>query len=629
MNDSIPVESQSKTAKLIAQLGWNHRPSGDGDNHAVETCPLCQNSGWKFYIAVGGESDGLWKCHRCQEKGNFWQLREKLGIAVNNVESVKDIANSKGQTPLPNLFAMHKRLFDEDMGDVLDYLVAERKFSIEVIERMKLGADEMNGHKWVIYPYLDAAGNPIFYKGRSLPVPGEKKLFRSPAGREAPLYNEAGLVKGEDIFLVEGEADCLSMLSQGFKNVAGIPGAANKKASWIERIERLEPTTIYLIYDSDKPGQEGAKEIAKRIGIDMGMHKIKNIVLPAFTFEDSEGNEKPGKDIGEWFAAGHTVEEFEELREAARPFDVEGVQSVVAVLDELRHDLERPDALAGGKFDSPWPALNAKMGAFQEGDVCGIIAESKVGKSTLAMNWLHYLASQGHGSFLFCNEMKPVRLVRKWVSHVTGTDDTPGKSMVTGKSIDDSLLVAKGMGADLLFGYIPSNNSKDVFATIRQVVKTYGVKVVCFDNLQMLIRNLEHSAQEASRISYDFKSLAMELGIFIPLIIQPHRVPEGQIVSARNAMGSSMIEKAVDSMICLHRSRVAKIKDSEFNGYLETDENFEPQLLVRVDLPRYAPGGVCTLYMDGATSTVRSLNDTDLTSMNKPSISGGIAVEAA
>lgn len=624
----IPVESQTKTEKLLARMGWNHRPSGNGDNHAVETCPFCKNTNWKFFIAIGGEKDGCHDCKVCGETGNYFTLREKLGIAINNVESMKDAANSKGQSPLPNLLAMHKRLFDEDMADVLDYLVAERKFSIEVIERMKLGADDAHGTKWVMYPYLDAAGTPIFYKGRSLPAPGEKKKFRAPSGMEVPLFNEHGLVKGEEIFLVEGEADCISMLSQGFNNVAGIPGAGIKKASWIERLEKLEPTTIYLIYDNDKSGQDGAKEIANRIGIDIGLNKVKNIVLPEFTFVDSEGAEKQGKDIGEWFAAGHTVEEFEELKAAARPFDVQGVQSVTAVLDDLKYEIENGDAVAGGKYTSPWAELNAKMGAFQDGDMCGVIAEGKIGKTTFAMNWLHYLASEGFPAFMFCNEMKPVRQVRKWVSHVTGTDDTPGKSQITTESINDALLVAKGMKSDLLFGFTPSNNAKDVLNTIRQVVKTYGVKVVCFDNLQMLIRNIEHSSQEASKIAYDFKALAMELNIFIVLIIQPHRVREGEIVSARNSMGSSIIEKAVDSMICLHRNRVGKVKEAEFHGYMETDENFEPQLLSRVDLPRYAPGGVCTLYMDGARSTVRSLTDMDISVATKPTLPGGIPVEA-
>jgi hypothetical protein len=71
-------------------------------------------------------------------------------------------------------------------------------------------------------------------------------------------------------------------------------------------------------------------------------------------------------------------------------------------------------------------------------------------------------------------------------------------------------------------------------------------------------------------------------------------------------------------MICLHRKRVGKISDREFNGFMDTEENFEPHLLVRVDLSRFSPGGVCTLWMDGARSTVREMVDTDVTAFAKP-----------
>jgi hypothetical protein len=114
-------------------------------------------------------------------------------------------------------------------------------------------------------------------------------------------------------------------------------------------------------------------------------------------------------------------------------------------------------------------------------------------------------------------------------------------------------------------------------------------------------------------LTKDFKAMAMELKILVYLIIQPHRVGEGQIISSRNAMGSSAIEKDVDCMICLHRNRIGQIKEQDFKGYLDIEENFEPQMLVRADLTRYAPGGVCTLFMDGARSTVREFLPSDLT----------------
>lgn len=588
--------------ELVTLQGWGHRPSG-ANQIAVQTCPLCQAT-WKFFM---NEESGLWDCKSCSTSGNLYQLRERLGIITDSiVVSVKDAASkSSPLQPLPDLKGMHKRLLEDPAyGDVLDYLIAERQFSMAVIEKMMLGADAWQDKRWYMIPYINASGTITYFKGRSLPVPGEKKAFRSPAGREAGLYNDSCIHTGMDeLVIVEGEADCLSLLSQGYETVVAVPGASVKKTTWIDKIDQACPKTVYLCYDTDKPGQENALAMAKKVGL----NRVRNIVLPAFSRADGS----PGKDLNEWFCAGNTVSDFSALQATAKAFDVDGVQNVARVLEELREDIEGRGTTA--KYSTPWPSLNERAGGFEDGDLIGWMAQAKVGKSTAALNLLHYYAQvEGYCSFMYCQEMPPKRLVRKWVSHVTQTDDSPGNSKITVESVATALEIARGMKSDILFGFTPSRKMEDVFDTIRQTVRRYGVQVVCFDNLQMMVGSLEHSAQETSKITKGFKSLAMELGILIHLIIQPNRVAEGQIVAARNAMGSSAIEKDVDMMICLHRNRVGKITEKDFTGFMETNDNFEPYLLARVDLARYAPGGVCTLFMDGSTSTIREFSDTDL-----------------
>jgi replicative DNA helicase len=260
------------------------------------------------------------------------------------------------------------------------------------------------------------------------------------------------------------------------------------------------------------------------------------------------------------------------------------------------------------------PSLNKRVGGFEDGDLVGIMAEAKRGKTTLLLNQLDWCAAEcGHPALLHCLEMPPKRMVRKWISMVTQTDDTPGASKITQETINQALEIGSRMKSDLLFGYQKVQRTDDVFELFHQAVRRYGVKVVGFDNLQLLVRSVEHFAQETSRLAKDFKAMAMELKILVHLIIQPHRVQEGTIISSRNVHGSSAVAKDVDCMICLHRNRIGQIKEQDFKGYLDIEENFEPQMLVRADLTRYAPGGVCTLFMDGARSTVREFLPSDLT----------------
>lgn len=593
----MDISNESATLVYLDRKAVPYRLSGT-DQAALDVCPFCDAAPGKLTVNVsGGEGDGLWICHHCNERGNLKRLREHFGEdEVNTV--LMTMRQQKTAAPLPNIEAAHKRLMEDDAyKDVLEYLVCERHFSTEVLETYKIGAESAYGKKWVLIPYINGAGHCIYVKYRT--VPPHSKEFRSSSGREAPLFNESVVVQGlEELFIVEGEADCLALLSAGVKNVVGVPGAGVKKAAWIERMDNANPQRIYLLYDRDRKGQEGAKEIAKRIGV----KKVYNIVLPEFSTADG----KPGKDVNEWLAAGHTAEELRPLCDAARPFNVEGVAPVQEVLADLISDIEGNGLKPS--LDTPWPSLNNKLVGVEYGDVVGIMAQGKIGKTTMALNWLNYYASCGVNALLYCLEMPPKRLVRKWCCHITG--DTEGELGTFSKeSIVRAQEIAAAMPGELLFGFTQSKKADIIFDTIRQCVRRYGVKVVAFDNLQFLVRSVENSAQETANISKRFKELAMELGIVILLVIQPNRVREGQLIEASNAYGSSAIEKDVDAMIVLHRNRVLNLgNEAEFDGYLETDQTFEPQMLVRVGLTRYSSGGACTLWMDGASSTVREFS---------------------
>jgi 5S rRNA maturation endonuclease (ribonuclease M5)/KaiC/GvpD/RAD55 family RecA-like ATPase len=608
------IPTESRTLTYIQSKGWNHSDSGV-DQVKLEQCPFCYKTD-KFYINVGGgKKDGLWQCFVCNAAGNLYKLMESQGDKLEGVMSMKDSAlGLQSPDPIPSIGALHKALLEDE--EALDYLIGERGFQSKVIERYQLGVEVGNGIKWLVIPYI-SNGVVTFVKYRSLP-PAEKQ-FRALAGREAPLYN-ADTIKREmeELIFVEGESDCLSVLSNGIESVVGIPGANVKKATWIQRVLDANPKKIYLLYDNDKVGQKAAKEMAKRIGNE----KCFNICLPPFQTRD----DKEGKDINEWFQSVGNLEDFETLKKQARPFDVDGVTNLSDALDEIEAELDNRGTL-DPTLKTPWKTLDSKLGGCEWGDLIGIIAEGKVGKTTMCLNWLDYYVQLGFPCMMYCLEMSPKRLARKWCSYVTETDDTPGRSLLSKESIRAAKAIALERDADLLFGYTRASNKEDVFDTIRQAVRLYGVKVVCFDNLQLLCRNIEHSAQETSVLTKSFKELAMELGIVILLVVQPNRVREGEIVAARNAHGSSAIEKDVDSMIALHRKRIGAIKDADFFGYMDTESTFEPQLLVNVDLNRYGPGGRTTLLMEGHISKIREFDSAELDALPKPSFGGVVPVE--
>ena len=198
----------------------------------------------------------------------------------------------------------------------------------KVIERKKLGLkDKVYFHKAgetkaLVIPYLSVEGNITFAKLRTLP-PAEKD-FTCPSGYEAGLYNSPALSEDcKEIIFVEGEADCLALLSHNIENVVGVP--EKEKYARIETVDRIAPK-IYILFDNDQAGTKGAQDLASRIGIE----KCLKIVLPKGT-----------KDINEYFQAGGTVEGFEELKKRAVLFDVTGVVGTGNALQQLEDELKR------------------------------------------------------------------------------------------------------------------------------------------------------------------------------------------------------------------------------------------------------------------------------------------------
>lgn len=652
MSQAIPENLRASQAlKLVVEQGWNWKDEGILKGQIqVETCPFCSKGDFKFYIAVcdpkESNRDGLYFCHHatCNKTGNLRSLAEHLGIRIAGVDSRREWSGGEGKPDaLPDVEHCHALLLGD--AEAMDYLLNVRGFSKEIIDQQKLGLKEKvffreaGESKALVIPYL-VGGNVVFAKFRTLPP--KPKDFITPSGWEAPLYNGEILQAGlDEIIFVEGEADALSCLSNGIKNVVGVPGAALKKTSWIETLDKVAPKKIYILYDNDKAGKRGAQGLASRIGID----KCWKIVLPPFEVE-VDGVSRPGKDINDWFRyGGGTLEVFEKIKESSRLFDVTGVTSSGDALQQLVDELEGKVDLAP-KYVFPWPELNRLLG-MEDGDVLDIVAPEKVGKTTFGMNIMDHMVGQyGEDGLIVCLEMTQARLAKKWVSLLTGFEDvmTEPNTEESRKKLAE-LKVACGSAsaiqrcreADLYFAY-PMQWQEDpesVFKLIKDCIRRYGVKWVMFDNLQKFcdesLKSQGHRTIYLSQLSKKFASIAKDYRIKMIRILQPKRIERGMTISTNDVDGSSQVAKDCDAMVTLWRSVVGELKKSEWEtqqaGFEDIKVSFEPVMKVTVGLSRYSAGGSTSLWYDGARSQVRSLDDSQKKDMTPKKNFNGIVRE--
>ncbi|KAF8024817.1 hypothetical protein BT93_F1856 [Corymbia citriodora subsp. variegata] len=210
-------------------------------------CPKCQGGqkverSLSFHIVRSGEF-AMWRCFRT-ECGWAGQMTE---------ESL--------------------RL--EPLSDKIIGYFAERKISEETLQRN--GVKQLSGKQSAIsFPYK-RKGQLVGCKYRTV----DKKFWQE-KGTEKTLYGLDDISEADEIVIVEGEIDKLSLEEAGFINCASVPSGAPGKVSkkglpspdkdtayqylWNCKDYLDKASRIILATDSDAPGQALAEELAKRLG---------------------------------------------------------------------------------------------------------------------------------------------------------------------------------------------------------------------------------------------------------------------------------------------------------------------------------------------------------------------------
>lgn len=187
-----------------------------------------------------------------------------------------------------------------------DYLRQQRGIADPVIDLHLLG---WNGSRITI-PVFDRSGALALFKLAKDPDDqSDSPKMLAPPGAHAELYGwERVLASPEQIIICEGEFDRLALESRGFGAVTSTAGAATFRREWAEAFRAIP--NVYVCYDNDAPGREGAERVALLIA------HARIVQLPE---EAGEGG-----DATDFFVRlGRNREEFEGLLQAAAPLPAE------------------------------------------------------------------------------------------------------------------------------------------------------------------------------------------------------------------------------------------------------------------------------------------------------------------
>ncbi|MDH5525391.1 MAG: CHC2 zinc finger domain-containing protein [Desulfobulbaceae bacterium] len=330
-------------------------------------CPFHDDNDPSFTV---NPEENLWNCFGCNKGGDairFVELIDKVNFkeALKRLESDHPAprpSKKKSATPkkqavlavkdkklLARVVSYYQHTFTEDQQG-LNYLKDRGIMDLEsmkdfgtgyvngslleilpddeevVTSLKKLGILNSKGkesfYQCVVFPLFDQSGSVVSLYGRNINEENEVNHLYLPGPRQG-VINRQAVKRSSSIILTESVIDALTLYDQGFKNVVPAYGVNGLTEDHLF-IFNSKVKEIYLAFDSDQAGKDGAEKISELL--------LSKSITPYRVH-------LPEKDINIYFKR-HTPEEFEKLLKKANPESVEQSEKVEKRAQTLYRDEE-------------------------------------------------------------------------------------------------------------------------------------------------------------------------------------------------------------------------------------------------------------------------------------------------
>lgn len=221
---------------------------------------------------------GQYHCKKCNATGNLITFARHRGDSVGmNTEQ-----KPKAEKPKPVFNPKIVDVCHQKLSPRIRKYLNDRGITDELIGKYKIGENTYKNVTRITIPIGDENGKHIFIKTRRDPQSDEgyKYLFY-PKGNDATLFGAHNLEHAKSsVFICEGEFDAMVLESQDAIAVSSTAGAGTFKDDWVEKyFAVLDLEEVFICYDNDKPGEDGARMVAEKLSRIEGL-KIYIITLP-------------------------------------------------------------------------------------------------------------------------------------------------------------------------------------------------------------------------------------------------------------------------------------------------------------------------------------------------------------
>ena len=260
----------------------------EANNELITTCVFCNKKDHLYFSPETSQYD----CKKCGETGNIYTLSGHLGddkkdIIADNFIKEEKITYKKQVKSIPITKEKVEKYHQNLPESIREYL-NNRGITNELISLYKLGYGEFGNQNWITIPIKNKQGEYSYLKlRRDLQNEDLNPKYKfSPTGSSSSLFGVEMVKDNDTIIICEGEFDCILLNSYGLPAITSTAGAKTFKKEWLEDLKELKK--IYLCFDKDESGEEGAQRVAKLIAINLPKTEIFKIDLPEMKEGDKD-----------------------------------------------------------------------------------------------------------------------------------------------------------------------------------------------------------------------------------------------------------------------------------------------------------------------------------------------------
>lgn len=555
----------------LVELGINYREHGK--EIVLDNCPFCETGRTKKSDHCSfNRSTGVFNCVKCSESGNLYTFRRKLGLdpwkSKNYVIPDQDRVKAYQKQP-ETYFKAFKTARGIPECVLKRYGVGKASYGVLGVCRT--------------YQYVDTDGTIVNIKY----VNAEKKMLQEKNSRQI-YYGTQFLDYGKpELYVTEGEDDCHALVSMGFDNVVSLPGGAG---SYSEQMGQVNSNfkKIYLLFDNDKAGQEGAEKFSQKAGV----WKCWNVLLP---FKDARECLLNGCDI---FSVQTFINNATQFKYSAdtklRP---------ALHLEERLDRFESDCKINQSGITTGFIPIDDITGGLRGGDLFSIVANPGCFKTTTLMNIIKRCIDKTTSgiSIFFSLEMQIEAEVERELQMYSKFEAYELRKMANKKTSEWLEIRSVLEASEYKRIYVSEENNISVDDMLKIIDRTEEVSrekciLVGIDYLDFVKSSSQKEYDSVKEVMLGIKKkIAKKLNIPVILLSQTNRDKKdsNEEVGLRSGKGGTAIEATSDFYLGLWRSGDRVVGRMSKHRRLVGSIKENPYLSFKIDKKNYLINEVC------------------------------------